>query len=633
MACVAGMIVLPACTADRDVTATNARPIGSSAAPTTSASDGPAPLAWGACEDDSANDEALECATLAVPLDHEAPDGETIGIALVRLPATSERIGAILLNPGGPGGSGFEFAALSATSLQTGMGLEAFDLVGFDPRGVDRSNGIRCLTDEQVDATVYLDDTPDDAAEQAALDAADSQFDEACLAEYGDTLRHYSTDATARDMDLIRAAMGDDQISYLGISYGTYLGATYATLFPDRVRAMVLDAAFEPTGDSVDEQYTTQLVGFTEAFDNWASWCTDSSDECSFTSDDVPGDWDALIDQLDATPVPASDGRSANSAVATTATISALYSESEWPVLAAALADGRDGDGDALFRLADSYVGRNDDGSYDTIDQSNTIITCASGIDQQMPDDPEALAAELLELSPRFAEGITADDFTDSCNTLMPDVAPTPLSYDGDAPIVVVGGLNDPATPLRWAEEMTAAMGDTARLVTYSGEGHGFVLASSCIVEAESNVLTDLVLPDDGLACHPDPDVERPDWWDDLPTPDGVSGAVDVPEAFAALGLTPDQAYAELRISETLDPDAVLTAYESPLEAAGFTDFGRQEPIPGVEQGIYQSPGEEVFSVLVLGPDALADPDLGNLDDVVPAGTRTLILLMAIPIG
>ncbi len=153
-------------------------------------------------------------------------------------------------------------------------------------------------------------------------------------------------------------------------------------------------------------------------------------------------------------------------------------------------------------------------------------------------------------------------------------------------------------------------------LGTYPGEGHGFVLASSCIVEAESNVLTDLVLLDDGLACHPDPDVERPDWWDDLPTPDGVSGAADVPEVFAALGLTPDQAYAELRISEkTLDPDAVLTAYESPLEAAGFTDFGRQEPIPGVEQGIYQSPGEEVFSVLVLGPDALADPDLGNLDD------------------
>jgi pimeloyl-ACP methyl ester carboxylesterase len=643
--CVVGMLVVAGCTADQDVTATRSRPAGPTSDPITSDPDTSTPdtsapdtsddadtdsLAWGSCQDDSANEPALECATLTVPLDYDQPDGDSIDLALVRLPATDDRIGAILLNPGGPGGSGFEFTALSATSLQSGMGLAGFDLVGFDPRGVDRSNGIRCLTDEQVDATAYLDDTPDDDAERAALDAADSQFETACIDVYGDTLRHYSTVNTARDMDRIRAAMGDDQISYLGISYGTYLGAMYATLFPDRVRAMVLDAAFEPTGDSVEEQYTTQLVGFSEAFDNWAAWCTDEP-SCAFQSDDVPGAWDALMDRLDAEPAPATDGREANEAVGHTATISALYSESEWPVLAQALDDASVGDGDGLFRLADSYIGRNDDGTYDTIDQSGHIIRCASGIDAAAPADPEALAARLLELSPRFAEGITADDFDDSCDALMPDVTPTPLSYDGDAPIVVVGGLNDPATPIRWAEEMTAAMGDTARLVTYSGEGHGFVLTASCVTEAEANVLIDLELPEEGLACDPDPDVPEPDWWADTPTPQGVSDVVQVPEALAALGITPDVAWSELRLSDSLDPDGVLAAYEPLLTGAGFVSFGTQEPVPGVQQAVYQSPGDEAFSVLVLGEDALGDPDLGNLAEVLPEGTQTLVVLIAIP--
>ena len=224
-------------------------------------------------------------------------------------PANSDdRVGAILFNPGGPGGSGFDYIAQGGTTIVESLGLDDFDLIGFDPRGVDRSNGLRCLTDAEQDATQYLDETPDTPDEQAALDAANDQFEAACIAEFGDTLRHYSTDETARDMDAIRAGLGDDQISYLGISYGTYLGATYATLFPDRVRAMVLDSAFEPTGDTIEQEYTTQLVGFEEAFNNWAAWCEGAA-ECAFRSDDVGAAWDELSAQLDATPVTADDGR------------------------------------------------------------------------------------------------------------------------------------------------------------------------------------------------------------------------------------------------------------------------------------------------------------------------------------
>lgn len=641
-ACAAAVLVLAACSSDSDVTAKGSKAATTESTgpvttgPVTTDTAGPdttdvdtGTLDWQPCDDPKAVDAALECATLTVPLDYSAPDDATIDLALVRLPATDTRIGAILVNPGGPGGSGFDFTAGSATTIQAGMNLGEFDIVGFDPRGVDRSNGIRCLTDAQVDATVYLDGTPDTDEERAALDAADSQFDEACRTAYGDTLIHYSTDDTARDMDQIRLAMGDEQISYLGISYGTYLGATYATLFPDHVRAMVLDAAFEPTGDSVDEQYTTQLVGFDHAFHDWADWCQ-SDTTCAFTAADVPAAWDALLVELDATAAPATDGRSANEEVARIATISALYSEDQWPVLAEALADARNGEGDGLFRLADGYVGRNDDGTYTTIDQSGTIIRCASGIDPDVPDDPAALVARLTELSPRFSAGITVNDFTDECATLMADVTPTPLSYSGDAPIVVVGGLNDPATPLRWATEMTAAMGDTARLVTYSGEGHGFVLSSSCIIAAESNVLIDLELPDPDTACDPDPDVPEPTWWGDLPVPEGIGPVATLPAALAALGLSPDLAYTELRTS-TLGAQEVLDAYDAVLPDAGFTGFGQDEPVPGVQQSIYGSPGDELFAVLVIGHDSLDDPALGNLAEIVPDGTETLVILLAIP--
>lgn len=181
-------------------------------------------IVWGPCEEDV--DPEFECATLPVPLDYDNPAGETIGIALIRLPAAGAREGAILMNPGGPGGSGYDLVANAGAAIHNSMaGLDRFDIIGFDPRGVDRSGGMRCLDDAQVDATLYADDTPESIAEAVALAAGELAFPRACVAKYGETLVHYSTEATARDMDSIRVALGDAQISYIGISYGTYLGA------------------------------------------------------------------------------------------------------------------------------------------------------------------------------------------------------------------------------------------------------------------------------------------------------------------------------------------------------------------------------------------------------------------------
>lgn len=587
---------------------------------------------WGPCTDPIAKDAVLECATLTVPLDYEHPNGDTIDLALVRVPATSSRKGAVLFNPGGPGGSGFDPIAQSGTVIQSELGLDHFDIVGFDPRGVDRSNGIRCVSDAVMDANLYLDDTPDTPDEQKALDDADSAFVDGCKGKYGDTLRFYSTANTARDMDMIRAGLGDEQMSFLGISYGTYLGGVYATLFPDRVRGMVLDSAFEPNGDTVEQQYLTQLVGFENAFNDWAKWCQDDT-TCAFHAADVGARWDALRQRLDDQPLTASDGRLGNQVVLETATTAALYSKSEWPVLASALADAEKGDAAGIFSLADDYKGRKSDGTFDTLFQSIGVILCASGIEDQPPPDPQALLQKLQAQAPRFSKGITVDDLTQAgndCKDLMPSQQVVNIDYQGDGPIVVVGGTNDPATPIRWAEEMTSELGPNARLVKYTGEGHGQLLASKCVTEVEGDLLSSLSLPDEGKVCDPDPVVEQPGWWGDLPLPDGVSEVVDLAAVKAALGLSDTLGYGETRTSD-LTGRQVLDAYGTALDGAGFRSLGEQDiGISGVLDGAFMSPEGDVLLVITMDPEAFDTEELGSAKGSVPAG-KTVILLAYVP--
>lgn len=645
------LILTTACTDDGDATSGSGPGASGSAVTSDGDADGTLPaeaavelLEWGDCDDEVATDPALECATLTVPLDHDAADAAasatsvtededaaapaTIDIALVRVPAARSRVGAILFNPGGPGASGFDYVAQGGQTIVDELGLQQYDLIGFDPRGVDRSGGIRCQTDADLDRYQFPDTTPDTPEEQALLDESDTAFAEACVAAYGDTLRFYSTAATARDMDLIRRSLGDDKISYLGVSYGTYLGAVYATLFPERVRAMVLDSAYEPGGDSVLEQYSTQLVGFEDAFDAWAAWCA-ATEGCPFEAPDVGQAWDDLRDQLDVTPVVNDDGRSANQSVLDLATIAALYSETEWPVLADALARVRDGDASGVFSLADGYLRRDADGTYASITQSNPVISCASGLQSDTPDDPAALVAQLQELAPRFAHDMTVDDFDDDCAALMPSVEPVALGYDGRAPIVVVGGANDPATPLRWAEELTALMGKRARLVVSNAEGHGQLLTSSCVDAIEGRVLADLELPEPDTVCEPDPDVTRPTWWDALPVPTGVSDVVLLPALTGALGLTSTLAYSEMRLTD-LDPAVAIATYTEALVAGGFIDGGTQEPFAGSVQGVYLEPDGDFFSVLAIGQAALDEPEMDGVEDVFPE-TGTLVVLLYIP--
>lgn len=580
-------------------------------------------IAWGPCDEPDATDPAVECAVLAVPLDHADPSGPTLELALARLPAgTAEREGVLLLNPGGPGASGVDMVLQGASALQDELGADALDIVGFDPRGVDRSGGIECITDAELDATMYVDDTPDTPEEQAAHDEAETLFDDACRARYGDTLRLYSTEAIARDMDLIRAAAGEETVTYYGVSYGTYLGAVYATLFPERVRAMVLDAAYEPTGDTVEEQYSAQLVGFEEAFNSWVDWC-EQDVSCAVHGPDVAAAWEQLADALDAAPVPAADGRSANQVVLYSATTAALYSESAWPVLADAMAAAGSGDGTGLYRLADSYAGRDPDGAYPSLLQSQPVIDCASGLGFAPPDDPEALAARLRELAPRFGAEILAEDLVDGgCDGLVSGVQPPELGYAGDAPVLVIGGTGDPATPFRWAEEMVERMGPSAVLVTYTGEGHGFVGISRCVTELAAAVIRSGEVPDDDVVCEPDPEVERPSWWDDVPLPGVVAPVDQAASVLASLGLTARDAWSEV-FGTALGPEAVLGAFRGPLRAAGFQEAGREEFEADLLQDAWFTRDGEFLSVVAIGPATLAEL---LLDGVVEPGGSVVVL-------
>lgn len=646
------LLVLAACTSSPGVRSDRAEPLGSagpgdtsgpsdttggtgptgSTEPGTTAPAGSSTLDWGHCTDPKVEEAVLECATLKVPLDYDHPNGDSIDLALVRVPASGDRRGAVLFNPGGPGGSAFDYIAQGGTTISSALGLDSFDLIGFDPRGVDRSNGIHCVTDQFLDEHNFVDLTPDTPEEQALKDEALTGFIDGCKQMYGDTLRFYSTANTARDIDAIRAALGDDQVSFLGISYGTYLGAAYATMFPDRVRAMVLDSVLEPNGDTVEQQFKTQLVGFEGAFDNWAQWCQ-TTPSCAFTAADVGARWDALRQRLDETPLTAADGRVGNNAVMLLATQEALYSRSEWPVLGEAMAKAESGDASGIFALADSYNQRDENGKYSTLDQAFPVITCASGIEAQRPDDPAALLTTLQAAAPRMAKDFTVADLTadnDRCKAITGIVDPVKISYSGDGPVVLIGGANDPATPIRWAQKMLGELGPNARLVTYTGEGHGQLLASSCVTDIEGQLLANLNLPAPDAVCNPDPVIPKPDWWDSLPVPDQISAAVDLPALAATIGADPTQVYGDFH-ETPLSADDAVAAYEQALTGGDWQAFDAPSTIPvkgSAERLFFNSAGDAL--AVVAFPPASFDDELKDARAEIPPDT-TVVWLFKVP--
>jgi pimeloyl-ACP methyl ester carboxylesterase len=426
-----------------------------------------------------------ECAELEVPVDYDDPDGDTLTIGVTRVPAEGERLGALFVNPGGPGGTAGDFAAGLAPALPSEVG-EHFDVVGVDPRGLGPS-AIDCGGDfVDLYSVDYSIDSPED---ETTLLEVSEDYVEGCEQAAGDVLPFLGTENVARDHDAVRAAMGDEQASFLMYSYGTAIAQVYAELFPDRVRAMVIDGILE-LGPSGIDIATEQALGFESALDAFTADC-DRDDSCPLAPD-AEGAIDELSAQVESDPVPASP-RDLGPGDLALAMAEALYSEQLWPALADGVADALDGEGDGLIELADSYL---QTGTFD-------VYFAVNCIDFAWPDTPEELlddGAEAARESPHFGEPIVNDYVR--CSMWPVEADPLDeVTAPGTPPILVIGTTNDPATPFA-AAQRTAERLDDGVLLTYEGEGHGVVgNGVNCIDDAVATYLVDLEPPDEGTTC------------------------------------------------------------------------------------------------------------------------------------
>jgi len=488
------ILILAGCTPER----TQVTPSGvPSVAPTLEGELYEQEIAWEPCDE-------LECGTLLVPLDWDNPAGETVEVKVNRLQATGAKMGSLLINPGGPGGSGLDLTAYFGGMAGEDL-LEAYDVVGFDPRGVGQSTPMDCGDASTVDAYVVTDWPLETEADVEAARQRNVDFAGECREHSGAIVENMDTVSAARDMDLLRAVLGDEKLNYLGFSYGTQLGATYAQLYPANVGRLVLDGAVDFMLPA-DEQAEGQAVGFERALGNYIEWC--------HTEDDCPLDsnTDAARKQIHdltigaiADPLPGATG-DVNGNLMVYGIVVTLYDEASWPYLTTALQEVIDHDtANIMGQLADFYLDRDPySGEYTS---NSTVAFYGVGCLDAEPGPPWDLAhvdqfrAQMEAASPTFGWWFASSV---GCNSwpLQPNERVTSLDATVDAaPILVIGTTNDPATPYAWAQSLTQQLGH-ATLLTYDGEGHtAYGRSNQCIIDAVDGFLVDGKMPAEGTVC------------------------------------------------------------------------------------------------------------------------------------
>ncbi|HST48235.1 alpha/beta hydrolase [Jatrophihabitans sp.] len=505
-----------ACTSDRRATppATTA-PTGtassasgsSSASP--SASEPAASIAFSDCSrqfqaaisSSRAKKMHFACGKLAVPLDYDQPTAEKVNIFVVRArsDSQSQRIGSLLVNPGGPGGSGVNLAAGLVGALSQQL-LDRFDLIGFDPRGVGLSDPLQCISDEQKDRLAAANPDVRTAAGRTQARTLSDAVVASCVAKYGPALGHFNTEETAHDMDLIRQALGDPKLNYLGFSYGTRLGAAYAHQFPTTIRAAVLDGAVDPVTDelTVDER---QAKAFEEAFDQFAADCL-SRPDCAALGNPRSA-VRSLIAAADRAPIPAGTGahaRKATGGLVTIGVASALYNQAEWDGLGQALVAARDGDARKILTLADEYLERDPEtGHYSNILDANLAVNCNDSSLQITDELVASVASKWIAKYPIFGPNAAASLY--SCHSWPRSGHPLPpASAPGAPPILVVGTVHDPATPFVATGVLAKALGSGV-VLRWDGEGHTAYPKTSCITSKVDSYLLTAKPPAAGTSC------------------------------------------------------------------------------------------------------------------------------------
>ena len=463
---------------------------------------------WGSCQQwlgDMADLPTARCATVSVPVDYDNPGGAKAALAVVRIPARGERLGVLMINPGGPGQSAVDVVAGMASSFGDNEITQHFDLVGFDPRGVGHSTPeVRCRTDAEFDAfrrEPLVDYSP---AGVAHIEGLYRQFATDCLNRVGaEFLANVGTVNVARDMDVIRQALGEAQINYLGFSYGTQLGTAYAQAFPQNVRAMVLDGAIDPTVSAVDKN-VRQMAGFQQAFNDFAAECATITD-CALGPDPAKAvdRFHALVNPLVAKPAPTLDPRGLSYQDAITGSANSLYTPRYWEFLAnglGALAQGTPAE--ELLLLADDYLGRDKSGHYTNLQDAFTAIRC---VDYVTPTDSASWVEadrRIREVAPFMSYGqFTGFAPRDVCAfwPVPPTTTPYVATSPGPNKVVVVSTTHDPATPYQSGVDLARQL--SASLISFDGTQHTVVFrGSQCVDTAVVNYLVDLTAPGD-LHC------------------------------------------------------------------------------------------------------------------------------------
>jgi pimeloyl-ACP methyl ester carboxylesterase len=457
-------------------------------------------LRWSPCAD------GMQCATARAPMDWSDPSADTINLALVRQPALSGHSqGSLLVNPGGPGGSGFDFVRDSVDFATDDQLQQHFDIVGFDPRGVGRSTAVRCYTNPaELDSYIY-DIPPGTVGSDkwiAALATSSKKFGQRCLKLTGPLLGLVDTESAARDLDLLRAILGDKKLNYLGYSYGTLLGAVYAGLFPSKTGRLVLDGAVDPAASDF-EGTATQAKGFESALHAFLVECPRHND-CPFhgSVDENLADIRALLDNLDASPLRGDDGRKLGSSTMFIAIIFPLYDRDSWSYLRMLFTDVFKGETEFAFELADGYNGRDADGTYSS-NQTEAFISI-NCLDEHGHPSVAAMrreAAQLKKLAPVFGPQMSYGG-TGCANWSVPAKrVPAPIAAPGSSDILVIGTTNDPATPYEWAVRVAQTL-ERGHLITYTGEGHtAYNKSNSCVNNAVDAYLIRGTVPSADPQC------------------------------------------------------------------------------------------------------------------------------------
>jgi pimeloyl-ACP methyl ester carboxylesterase len=422
---------------------------------------------------------------------------------VIRLPAAdpARRIGALVLNPGGPGASGVTFLREVAGAFPAEI-RDRFDLVSFDPRGVGLSDPVRCASGPELDRYLALDPDPERPAEVATVVAATRRFVEGCVRRSGlALLAHVGTVDAARDLERLRIALGEQRLTYLGFSYGTFLGATFANLYPTRVRAFVLDGAIDPALPP-EQADRDQAVGFEHELDALLASCQASPGCPLDAGGSATATFGRVLARLESgPPLPAGGGQVLDDGTGFLGLVAGLYSEATWPELEAALADVLAGNGKPLVELADEYAMRRPDGTYANTIEANTAIDC---VDRRYPRSVAAYEVQAVldaKRAPVFGGPVAWGSLPCAFWPVPPTDAPAVLRAQGSPAILVVGTTGDPATPYSWAVALARELAHGV-LLTHEGEGHTAYFDSSCVRRVVDAYLVSLAVPPAGTVCR-----------------------------------------------------------------------------------------------------------------------------------